>query len=55
MLIYLFLFVSRIEKLVCQVNTISTVIATENWIIKTSPYTVNIAHQSDTALIAVKV
>lgn len=38
----------------CQVNTISTVIATENWIIKTSPYTTNIAHQSDTALIAVK-
>lgn len=45
----------RQDKLMCRVNAITTVIATENWIIKTSPYFIHIAHQSDTALIAVKV
>lgn len=41
--------------MISKINAISSVIATENWIIKTTPYTVHFAHQSDTALIAVKV
>lgn len=45
----------RMEKMVSRVNTITTVLATENWVIKTMPYRVHIAHQSDTALIVVKV
>lgn len=45
----------RMEKTVSRVNTITTVLATENWVIKTLPYWVHIAHQSDTALIVVKV
>uniref|UniRef100_A0A1I8N562 RING-type domain-containing protein n=1 Tax=Musca domestica TaxID=7370 RepID=A0A1I8N562_MUSDO len=37
-----------------KLNSISTVIATENWIIKTSLYNVNFAHQSDTVLSVAK-
>ncbi|XP_067619222.1 E3 ubiquitin-protein ligase TM129 [Eurosta solidaginis] len=37
-----------------KLNSISTVIATENWIIKTSLYNVHFAHQSDTALSVAK-
>lgn len=36
-------------------NAIFKVIATDNWVIKTTPYTVYFAHQSDTALIVDKV
>lgn len=36
-------------------SAVHSVIATQNWIIKVSHFTVNVAHQSDTALIAVKV
>lgn len=44
-----------IAKTISKISTISTVIATENWVIKTSLYSVRIAHQSDTALVLVKV
>lgn len=44
-----------VQKKISKVSTIVSVIATENWIIKTTPYEVRIAHQSDTALILVKV
>lgn len=33
-----------------KINSISSVVATENWIIKTTPYNVYFAHQSDTTL-----
>lgn len=45
----------RAEKIVSRVSTITSVVATENWVIRTSPHEVRIAHQSDTALIVVKV
>lgn len=45
----------RPEKTVSRCSPIATVVATENWVIKTTPYRVHIAHQSDTALIVVKV
>lgn len=45
----------RDSKNVSQISSIATVIATENWILKTTPYFLQIAYQSDTALIAVKV
>lgn len=38
-----------------KLNPISTVIATENWIIKTTLYNVHFAHQSDTSLSVAKV
>lgn len=41
----------RNEKLVKQFNSVTKIVATENWIIKTSFYFVHFAHQSDTALI----
>lgn len=43
----------RSEKMVKQFHSCSKIVATENWIIKTSFYFVHFAHQSDTALIAV--
>lgn len=45
----------RDTKNISQTSSIATVIATENWILKSTPYRLQIAHQSDTALIAVKV
>lgn len=36
-------------------SAVHSVVATENWIIKVSNYNVNLAHQSDTALIAIQV
>lgn len=36
-------------------SAVHQVVATQNWIIKSSHFTLNVAHQSDTALIAVKV
>ena len=44
----------RNNKLVKKMSSISNIIATENWIMKTSLYFVHFAHQSDTALIADK-
>jgi hypothetical protein len=43
----------RNDKLVKKFSAITKIIATENWIIKTSLYFVHFAHQSDTALIAI--
>jgi E3 ubiquitin-protein ligase TM129 len=43
----------RQEKVVKKNSAISKLIITENWIIQTSLYFVNFAHQSDTALIAI--
>ncbi|KAF5284436.1 hypothetical protein FQR65_LT13542 [Abscondita terminalis] len=40
----------RIDKISIQANAISKVIATENWIMKVTPLTIFIAHQSDTTL-----
>ena len=41
----------RIDKIILTTNSITCVIATDNWIIKVLPYTIMVAHQSDTALI----
>lgn len=43
------------DKMLIKINTIFTVVITENWIMKATPYTVHFAHKSDTALIADKV
>lgn len=43
----------RQEKLVKRFSAITKIIATENWIMKTSLYFVHFAHQSDTAIIAI--
>lgn len=40
----------RQDVLRMEINSITSVIATENWIIKTTPYFVYFAHQSDTTL-----
>ncbi|KAK4875589.1 hypothetical protein RN001_012011 [Aquatica leii] len=40
----------RIDKISIQANAICTVIATENWIMKVTPLTIFIAHQSDATL-----
>lgn len=45
----------RDDKVVIKMNPVSKLVVTENWIIKTGPYWINIAHQDDTALIAYKV
>lgn len=44
----------RNDKLVKRFSSITKIIATENWIMKTGIYFVHFAHQSDTALIAVE-
>ncbi|KXJ75741.1 hypothetical protein RP20_CCG011130 [Aedes albopictus] len=44
----------RDDKVVIRMNPLSRVVVTENWIIKTGPYWINIAKQDDTALIAYK-
>ncbi|XP_066586221.1 E3 ubiquitin-protein ligase TM129 isoform X2 [Prorops nasuta] len=41
----------RIDKIVIDTNSMTRIIATDNWIIKVTPYRLYIAHQSDTALI----
>jgi E3 ubiquitin-protein ligase TM129 len=43
----------RQEKVIKKNSAISKIVITENWIMKTSLYFVNFAHQSDTALIAI--
>lgn len=42
----------RSDKLLKQFSSVCKIIATENWIMKTSLYFVHFAHQSDSALIA---
>lgn len=41
----------RVNKITIQSSSIVRVVATDNWIIKISSYTLDVAHQSDTALI----
>jgi hypothetical protein len=43
----------RRDKLVKRFSAITKIIVTENWIIKTSLYFVNFAHQSDSAIIVI--
>lgn len=44
----------RTDKLLKQFSSVCKIVATENWIMKTSLYFVHFAHQSDSALIADK-
>ncbi|XP_069672804.1 E3 ubiquitin-protein ligase TM129 [Periplaneta americana] len=41
----------RIDKICIETNSVVKVIATDNWIVKVSPYWLDVAHQSDAALI----
>lgn len=41
----------RVDKIIIDTNSVTQVIATDNWIIKVTPYKIHVAHQSDTALI----
>lgn len=45
----------RNDKIFIRSSTVTSIVATENWIIKVTNYHVQLAHQSDTALIATKV
>lgn len=47
-------FYFRLDKIVITTNSITCIIATDNWIIKVMPYKILVAHQSDTALIVNK-
>lgn len=42
---------SSIDKICLQTSSVVTIIVTENWILKVSPLTLNIIHQSDGTLI----
>lgn len=44
----------RDDKVVITMNPVSKLVVTENWIIKTGPYWINITKQDETALIAYK-
>lgn len=41
----------RIDKICIHTNSIIKISATDNWLLKITPYTIYCAHQSDTALI----
>ncbi|XP_039304211.1 E3 ubiquitin-protein ligase TM129 isoform X2 [Solenopsis invicta] len=41
----------RIDKIVIVTNSITRVVATDNWVIKITPYKLQVAHQSDTTLV----
>lgn len=41
----------RLEKICIQTTAITRIVATENWLIKITPLTLFIAHQSDTTLV----
>ncbi|PSN53019.1 E3 ubiquitin-protein ligase TM129 [Blattella germanica] len=41
----------RIDKICIHTSSIMKLVATDNWIIKVTPYWMNVAHQSDSALI----
>ena len=45
----------RANKLSVKINSVSKVVATENWIIKCDLYNTFFSHQSDTVLIADRV
>lgn len=44
----------RVDKIVIVTNSVTRVIATDNWIIKVTPYKLQVAHQSDVTLIVNK-
>ncbi|XP_078045362.1 E3 ubiquitin-protein ligase TM129 [Augochlora pura] len=44
----------RMEKIIINTSSVSSIIATDNWIIKIMPYTILVAHQSTTALVVNK-
>lgn len=44
-------FCFRVDKINLQCSTVSRILATDNWIIKLTPYNIFIAHQSDSVLI----
>ena len=44
----------RIDKIIITTNSITSIVATDNWIIKIMPYKVLVAHQSDAVLIVNK-
>ncbi|XP_076245126.1 E3 ubiquitin-protein ligase TM129 [Calliopsis andreniformis] len=44
----------RIDKIIITTNSVISIVVTDNWIIKIMPYTMKVAHQSDTALIVNK-
>lgn len=48
------IFYFRIDKTIITTNNITSIIATDNWIIKVLPYKIMVAHQNDTALIVNK-
>lgn len=52
---YILHFIFSDDKICMKTSAVHSVVATANWIMKVSHYTVNIAHQSDTALIAIRV
>jgi hypothetical protein len=43
-------FCYRIDKICIQTSSVIKIVATDHWIIKICPYTMNVAHQSDVAL-----
>lgn len=43
----------RVDKIIIRCNPVIKVVATDNWIIKISPYKLNFAHQSDATLVVV--
>ncbi|CAK9824101.1 E3 ubiquitin-protein ligase TM129 [Anthophora retusa] len=44
----------RIDKIIINTNSVTCIIATDNWIIKVLPYKIMVAHQSDAILIVNK-
>lgn len=41
----------RVDKIKIVTNSVTNIVATDNWIMKIMPYEIRVAHQSDTALI----
>ncbi|KAL6263853.1 hypothetical protein P5V15_003934 [Pogonomyrmex californicus] len=44
----------RIDKIVIATNSVTRIVATDNWIIKITPYKLQVAHQSDATLVVNK-
>lgn len=47
-------FYFRIDKIVIVTNSVTRIVATDNWIIKITPYKLQVAHQSDATLVVNK-
>lgn len=48
------MYLHRIDKISVQTNSLIKVIATENWVLKVTPFTILLAHQSDAILVVQK-